>query len=384
MIELELELTGLAAGGDAVGRDAGGRVTFVAGGAPGELVRVRLVEEKRSFARGELVEVLRASPARVTPPCPYAAARTCGGCPWMHLSADAQLAARHDLAAGALRKTGLPLLPPVAAAPPLGWRRRARFTWVGGTIGLHAPRSHRVTDIEHCLQLEPALDRALGAVRERARELRGEGEVHLALGHAGDVHVVFDPPHPAVAARLVGQAGIVDAPTIELEPDLRLAADGFAQASTAGNTALVRAVLDAVRPAPGLRVLELHAGAGNFTRHLAAAGALVTANDVVAPPARPHVTVVPGPAAAAVASLAGQTFDVILLDPPRTGDRDAVAALANLTASRLVYVSCDPATLARDLALLEGWRPVSAQVLDLMPQTAHVEVVAILEQSRNS
>lgn len=408
MNQLDLELTGLAAGGDAVGRDPSGRVTFVSGGAPGERVRVNVLEERRSFARGEVAEVLRASPARVTPPCPLAAARTCGGCPWMHLDEPAQLTARHELAASALRKSGLALLPPVAAAPPLGWRRRARFRWsrergaTVATIGLHAPRSHRVTDVATCPQLEPALDAALTEVRAiLGLHLHGHGELHLAVGHTGDVHVVIDPSDGGViadgaAARLLGRAritGVVITPdarsrrvdgvaTIELEPGLEVAADGFAQASAAGNAALVAAVLAEVAPTPGLRVLELFAGAGNFTRHLAAAGAHVTANDLVAPPARPDVSVIAGPAEAAVARLAGETFDVVLLDPPRTGARDAVRALAGLTASRLVYVSCDPATLARDLELAveAGWRPLHVRVIDLMPQTAHVELVAVLTQ----
>ncbi|MCB9565587.1 MAG: hypothetical protein H6708_34815, partial [Kofleriaceae bacterium] len=175
------------------------------------------------------------------------------------------------------------------------------------------------------------------------------------------------------------------AATIELEPGLAGAADAFAQASRDGNRALVAEVVAAVAPAPGLRVLELFAGGGNFTRHLTAAGATVVANDVVAPAVTPPgARFEVGPAAETVARLAatGARFDVVLLDPPRTGAREVVAALAALGAPRIVYVSCDAATLGRDLELLAaaGWAPRRAAVLDVMPQTPHLEIVAVAER----
>lgn len=396
-VVIELEVTALAAGGDAVGRDATGRVTFVAGAAPGDRIRARIVETHRSFARGELVEVLVASPARVAAPCPLAAARTCGGCPWMHVSAEAQLAAKQELAAGALRKLiarGLALAPPRAPVLPLRWRRRARFHIGGGAIGLDAPRSRRITDIAVCLQLDARLEAALGEVRAALGPgFDGAGELHLALGHRGDVHVVLEAPvAAAVADSLVGRAGIAGvvvpahvagAAAIEVEPGLVAPADAFAQASEAGNRALIAEVIAAVAPAPGLRVLELFAGSGNFTRPLVAAGAEVVANDArEASIAGARFEV--GPAAEVVKRLAHERFDVVLLDPPRTGARDAVTALAALAIPRVIYVACDAATLARDLEILDaaGWSPRRAQVLDLMPQTAHLEIVAVAERSR--
>jgi 23S rRNA (uracil1939-C5)-methyltransferase len=388
---VEVELTALAAGGDAVGRDAAGRAVFVAVGTPDELVRARVIERHRSFARAELVEVVRRSPARVPSPCPYQAAGTCGGCPWMHVARDAQLEAKQALVRGALRRLiarGLALGPIAAPVPPLRWRRRVRMHRHGVAIGFHAPRSRRVTDVASCLQLDVRLEAAIGAVRTAGAT--SPGDLHAIVGHGGDVHLVG----AGLPAALVGRAGIVGVVTdggvhgadaIEIEPGLVGAADAFAQASAAGNAALVAAVVAAVAPRPGLRVLELFGGAGNFTRALSAAGAVVVVNDVRPPPAPPAgARFEPGPADQVIARLAaaGERFDVVLLDPPRTGAVAAARALAALAAARVVYVACDAATLARDLEIIAaaGWTPRTAAALDLMPQTAHVEIVAVSER----
>ncbi|MBK7538601.1 MAG: TRAM domain-containing protein [Myxococcales bacterium] len=154
---LELSISGLAAGGDGVGRDAGGRVTFVPRTAPGDLVRVAVQQETASFARAELLAVLRPGPARRPSPC-AAFDAGCGGCQWLHVTDEAQRDAKHALVAGALRKLPeLQLAPILAAAPPLGWRRRARFHVRAGQLGLYAARSHHVLPIERCQQLDDRL-----------------------------------------------------------------------------------------------------------------------------------------------------------------------------------------------------------------------------------
>ena len=165
-------------------------------------------------------------------------------------------------------------------------------------------------------------------------------------------------------------------------------ADDFAQASAKGNAALFTEALRGIEPRKGLRVLELFAGSGNFTAGLVGAGCDVTWNDLVLNRVIARdlagARFLPGPAHEAVAQVAGERFDVLLLDPPRTGAAevvDAVRAMADPPA-RLVYVSCDAATLARDLERLcdAGYAPKQAQVLDLFPQTAHLEIVAIAER----
>jgi 23S rRNA (uracil1939-C5)-methyltransferase len=384
MTVIELGVTALAAGGDGLGRDETGRVTFVPRAAPGDRVRVRLVKQSRSFARGELVEVVTASPARVPPPCPHFAAG-CGGCQWQHVARAAQLEAKQAIVAGALRGlAGLVVEPIADAAPPYGWRRRARFHVAGGTVGLYAAGSHRVLPIDRCPQLEPALEAALRAVSAASPP---DGELALVRGHAGAVAVGVARAWRGAPA-LVGRAGIVgviagDArhgePVVEVEPGVWCGPWNFAQASAAGNAAVVAAARAALGPGPG-RLLELHAGAGNFTRGFAAEGWDVVASDVAAP-ARPPAAFELGSAEAVLARLAGP-FDAIALDPPRAGAKEALAGIARHAPRAIVYVSCDPATLARDAAVLvaAGYRAERAWPVDLMPQTAHVEVVLRLER----
>jgi 23S rRNA (uracil1939-C5)-methyltransferase len=424
---IAVEIHALAAGGDAVGRDGDGRAVFVAGAAPGERVQVRLREAHARWARGELVGIERAAPSRVTPPCPLFAARACGGCQWQHVDDATQQAQKQAIVAGALRKlvaAGLELRPLLAPVPPYRWRRRARFAAHHGAppiIGFHEPRGHDVCDVPACPQLDPALEAVLVAIRA-ASVVQGDGEIHAIVG-AGDApsaHVVIDAPcDGAAAAKLVGQAGIAGvawrtssagAPAIEVEPGLFARGDGFAQASRAGNDALRALVREALAAQPDQRVLELYAGGGNFTRDLVAAGAVVTATDLVdtrppspsptpSPDARvpwpspsPDARVpAPGPrflvgAADAVTRdlvARGEHFDAILLDPPRTGAPDVVRQLAAFQPARIVYVSCDPATFARDAEHLvaAGYTPRWAQPLDVMPQTAHVELVARFDRT---
>src|SRR5207249_2655201 len=150
--ELVLTLDSLAFGGEAVGRGDDGRVVFVAGGAPGDRVRARVIEDKRSFRRAELVRVLEAG-ARVTPPCPLY--DRCGGCPWQHVRLDAQLAAKQAIVARALAKSGADVRPIAAAPAALGYRTRARMTVGAGAIGFVARRSHDIVDVDRCIALAP-------------------------------------------------------------------------------------------------------------------------------------------------------------------------------------------------------------------------------------
>lgn len=400
--ELELTIDELAAGGDGVGRDASGRVTFVPGTAPGDRVRVALVDERKSFARGTVRELISPSADRVEPRCGFFAERSCGGCQWQHVAIEAQGRAKQAVVVSALRKLSVEVAPLMAPVPAYQWRRRARLHWwvrprraERALIGFYAPRSERVTDIDECPQLLPALGAALTVVRaELAASLTGRGEIDLLAGAGGDVVLrVRGPCEPAAVERLVGKPPIVGAALgkrrfgearVELEGGVQVFASQFAQASAPGNEQLRALVADACGDVTDQRVLELFAGGGNFTSLFAAAAELVAVDNQALPPLQaPHRTR-RGDAAEITRRLAQKQrrFDLVVLDPPRLGARNAMEPIAKLGPGRIVYVSCNPATLARDAAILveNGYAPVSAQAVDLMPQTAHVEVVMVLEK----
>lgn len=422
---ITLDIHDLATGGDGVGRiepcvtgDRAGLVAFVAYSAPGERVRAQVYEQKKRYLRAEAIEVLAPAAERVEPMCSLFRERTCGGCQWQHLSPAAQAQAKERAVRNELRHQigrGMTLLPIIADVPPYGWRRRARFHAVRPTgsdralIGLFAPRSHRVTDVPECPQLEPALAAVLDLIRAELSPLvHGRAEIELVAGTGGKVHMAIRGAVDArAAAALVGKhtgagtiAGItmvsrdqsgetrrlsLGAENIEIEPGLRGRADLFAQGSRAGNQALLEAVDQAAGPRGGMRVLELHAGTGNLTRVIARGARALVATDSHPPPWRNDM--LRGPADEVLRTLIGRAMepgmgiDLVVLDPPRTGAAEVMAPLIELRPPRIVYVSCDPATLARDLAVLAepGYQAVHAQPLDLMPQTAHVEVVVRLD-----
>jgi 23S rRNA (uracil1939-C5)-methyltransferase len=385
--ELELTLDSLAFGGEAVGRDASGRVVFVAGASPGDRVVARVVEDKRKFARAELVRVVQAGAARVTTPCPIV--ERCGGCPWQHVAYEAQLAAKQAIVARALGKLDVRVEPILPSPAALGYRTRARMTVRGGAVGFAGRRSHEIVDVERCIALDPALDAGMQAARRALGPLAGDEGAIAGLVRDGAVELAVtagqgaDRVRLAGAARaLVGQAGITRV-TVD---DASAPAAGFAQANAAQNATLQRLVREAAR-AGGLRVLELYAGDGNFTRVLDAGGGVAVEGDRQAA-ARLRALALPGwqvesqPAAVAVGRLRGERFDVVLLDPPRAGAADVVAELPGFAPERIVYVSCDPMTLARDLTTLaqHGYRARVAWPVDMMPQTWHVEVVALVDK----
>jgi 23S rRNA (uracil1939-C5)-methyltransferase len=408
----DVTLDGLAFGGDAVGR-LHGKVIFVPFGAPGDLVRVRILKETGSYCRGELLEVLEASPVRRQAPCPLHG--ECGGCQWQHVVYPAQQAAKAEIFEQALAEAGPEALGPLTAAPlELGYRRRVRMHFVARsgavTLGYFRWRSQALLDVTSCPLLVEPLHAGLDRCRSALRRLRdGRGTVVALAGGNGEVHLSVrlgggDPRSAAALADRLGsdaggevQAGTCSwsfgAATVNLMPPgaepLLATASAFAQAAADQDQALRRRVADWAA-ARGARVLELFAGIGNLTRGLAEAASELFA--VEASPAAASVlernlgerivTVLAQDAEAAVQALLArrQCFDVVVLDPPREGCLDLMALLPGLGASRVVYVSCDPMTLSRDLKVLraQGFRLERAQALDMMPQTFHVEGTALL------
>jgi 23S rRNA (uracil1939-C5)-methyltransferase len=385
--EIELDIERLAAGGDGVGRDARGRVVFVPGTAPGDRVRVRPTEERKSFARGEVVALLREGSSRVEPRCPVFGA--CGGCAWQHLSAAAQLAAKEAILRDAFARIAR-LVPPepvaMRACPsPFGWRARARVLVRGGRVGFRRRRSNDLCETAHCPVLVPALDAALAGLARDPPAADGEWE--LAAGDDGRVRVVpLEPQVPSGAPRVALRAPGSAAPVV-------VSAGVFFQANALLRTGLAEDVLAAA--GAGTRALELFAGAGllsvglagRFRELLAVEADAAAARDLRANLRRAghgHARVARARAERVLERGVAPAPDVVVLDPPRAGLAPGAAArLAETGAPRIVYLSCDPATLARDARALVagGMRLARLAGYDLFPQTAHVEALAVFERT---
>ncbi|MEA2624671.1 MAG: rRNA (uracil1939-C5)-methyltransferase [Candidatus Binatota bacterium] len=418
---IECRIESLAHGIFGVARSDRGTV-LVPAVAPGDRARVRIVGEPSGHREGELVELLEPSPVRREPPCRYVP--ECGGCTWQHVEYPAQLAAkeaslrRELVRGGGFRDQELEILPIV---PSSEWSYRQRVNLrVGGEqrLGFYQHRSHRLVEIDHCLIADDVVNRHLSTAREWLRGVSttirrlevassGDGRVTLVANaegpfrHDGEYHAKFVRERSGVAGIVIFGSGwrhSFGAPRIRLEVDDGIVietASGFTQVNPDANRALVAAVLAAAAPAPTDRVLDLYCGAGNLTLPLARKVSEVIGVDVDSQgigDARRNADRADigncrfvqqsAPAAARGLAAEGERFTLIVIDPPRAGAREVVDHLPLLGADRLVYVSCNPATLARDLRVLahHGYRPGSIQPIDLFPQTYHLEIVARVDR----
>ncbi len=413
---LELHVERLSKSGDGVAH-VEGRAVFVSGALPGERVLAEVTELGKAL-RGEVLEVLAPSPARRAPAC--ALADVCGGCDWMHVDEQVQLAEKEQIVVSALEHLAdlepgsYVLLPRVASPRALGYRRRAVLHPADGRLGFFGRRSHTRVAVESCPALTGPLEplpgllaAALGAGLKDVEEvhlLEVGGQVAVSVHLKGAAKARFGEVlggliregrlAGAVVAPGEGKGGVeVHGQAVLEEDGVLYRPDGFAQANAAVNRELVARAVDALEPLAGQTVLELYSGNGNFTFPIAARGAQVVAVEsapvsvqLAQQAARAKglagVRFVQGDAQKVADGLVreGQRFDRLLLDPPRTGAPGIGALASKLLVSRLVYVACDPAALARDAGELwsHGFRPVSLQVFDLFPQTRHVEAVLCL------
>jgi 23S rRNA (uracil1939-C5)-methyltransferase len=405
-------LTDLAHGGDSIGR-LQGRVVFMPYGLPGETVRVELTEERRDFARGRIVEVLEASPSRVEPPCPYYG--ECGGCSLQHAEYSVQLGYKRRLIVQQLERIGRfdnageLVRPTIGMLSPWEYRNHARFT-VGrrfGELCFTKRGTHRLMRIDRCMIMEPAINQALAQLQDRLVGFKGHQVAVRCGSNTGDLLVnpglrqVVEPAsgQTHVEEELFGRRFRIAAPAFfqvnthrEQRPvpaDLR--ADEWPQSENGLSMAeiLVLVVASYLQLGGGERLVDAYSGVGTFSVLLASKARTVIGieeSNAAIKDARhnaadlENVEFVQGKAEEVLPKLANRP-DAAILDPARVGCHPAVLdALAKLEVPRVVYVSCDPATLARDLAILatHGFRLESVQPIDMFPQTHHVEAVALL------
>ena len=411
-LRAELTISEIAVGGDGVAHlDIAGerRAVFVPGTAPGDVVLAEIDPSSRP-ARASVRRIVTPSIERREPPCPYADA--CGGCSLMHLFPAARERALSSIVRGSvLRAIGEIPVTHHAAPRPAGWRTRARLAVIGGkvaTVGFRQRHGGRVVSIPTCIVLDPRIDAVIGVLGAALSGSRGRGEASVALGRSAPVvdlawegelapaafgaleRAVTSGALDGVTVRLPGvsvPAKIGDPTVITTAADgapLLVPSGGFAQANPAVSLALGAAVAEAAHTA-GRDVVELYAGAGNLTMLLAPGAGTYLAVESDADAVEccrknlrarglDGVKVAHGDAARATLP---RRCDVVVLDPPRAGARDAIAGIAAMRPSTIVYVSCDPATLARDAALLAGlgFAPQRLHTFDMFPHTHHVESV---------
>lgn len=425
----EAEVVDLSHDGRGVAR-LDGKVMLIADALPGERVRFRTTATGRDVDEGQIVEVIEASPSRVTPGCGHFG--LCGGCVLQHCSPEAQLQFKQAQLASALRRIGK-VEPESFAEPidsaPWGYRRRARLgvKWLPkrgmAVIGFRQRATHHLASLQVCPVLDPRIGALLeplavlvGAlsVRDRIPQIEvaaaqrvalvfrvlqspddGDRQQLSAFAQRHAVEVLLQPGGPDSIVSLVG-GGDPLAYSPDGGPDLlEFEPTDFIQVNGDVAQRVVRQAVDWLAPRPGESVLELFCGLGNFSLPLARRGAQLTAVEgdagLVAR-ARDNAERLGLDIRFLKADLfrpdardvwARDRYDAVLLDPPRAGAAEALPLFAASGARRIVYVSCHPGTLARDAGQLvqaHGYRVVRAGIMNMFPQTAHVESMALFER----
>ncbi len=428
----------MAYGGAGVAR-VDGKVCFVAGAAPGDRLRVTLVAHKRSYCEAEIAEIMTPGKERIVPPCPIFG--QCGGCQWQHLTYEAQLQAKEEIFATALQRTAHvareSIEPILASEKQFGYRSRIQVKVCSANdrlmFGFFRPGTHHVVEFPAagCMLADPRLNLALAEIKQlfvSVPDPQQISQVNLAVGDAGGVlaivHYLGRTPDKLSAFLLahhqeltavagiflrVGSNGairkVIGASVINYQllvpsdPEticnMQVSCGGFSQINLRQNQKLIKEAIRLSAPSPTDQVLDLYCGNGNFSIPLAMSGAELTGMDdysgsIADAQANAQQAVMNAhfsavDAGEALKSLVEQKrrFSAILLDPPRTGAKELIGMLPRLDAQRIVYVSCDPMTLARDLALLakEGYTVRVARSIDMFPQTYHLESITLLERN---
>ena len=427
---IQVTTVDVAHGGWCVARPDDGPVVFVRHALPGETVRAKITDVTSRLARAEAIEILAASPDRVEAPCPHARPGGCGGCDWQHATLPAQRALKAAVLRQQLRRlAGLdrevivePLPGDEEPGAGLGWRTRVQFAVrPDGVAGLRAHRSHEVIDIGECLIAQPGITelglparRWPGTSSLEALVATGSGERAVIVGGPGSGPEGSAPPDIPGADAVLRRSGPSNRRLTPVRGraylshraagrDWRVSAGAFWQVHPGAADALSNAVMTALEPRPGDVALDLYCGAGLFAGVLAPAvgpGGTVVGVEADATAVRdarhnlrawPWARVHKGDVAAGLrrdghSGAEGAALPparLVVADPPRSGLAREVIGYLGATehgAARFAYVSCDPATLGRDIGLLmgRGWVLAGLRAFDAFPMTHHIECVATL------
>lgn len=430
---IEASIESLSHDGRGVAR-VEGKAVFIDGALPGERVLAKLVDRHRKYDEAAVIQVLQASPQRVEPRCPHTG--VCGGCSLQHMEAQAQIDAKQQVLLGNLKHIGK--VAPAEVLPPLrgphwGYRTKARLgakyvrkkgRMLVGFREKHAPYlaeltrcdvlhpqvGERITELatmlegmqarERIPQIEIAVgDNATALMFRNLDALSEADQAHLcAYGKRTGLHIYLQPAGPDSVYLLWPESSTLEYSLPGYDVRLEFLPTDFTQVNRDINQSMIDLAIGVLDPQPTDRVLDLFCGLGNFTLPLARRCAQVVgvegekslvqrARDNAA---RNDIT----NAEFHVANLAEdvaiypwlkQPFDKLLLDPPRSGAMEAIPVIAKLGCKRIVYVSCNPSSLARDAGLLvneHGYQLVKAGVMDMFPHTAHVESIAVFQKTK--
>ncbi len=404
---IELQIDTMANGGRALGRYQG-KVIFVSGAIPGETVRARVTQVRKRWSQAHVVRVLDASPHRIEPPCPYYG--RCGGCHLQHIAYNAQPDYKRQVVVEQLRRIGHierpPVEPVIAMNEPWFYRNHAQFSISeSGHLGFQAARSHDVIAVDRCLLLHPLLDELhkaldidwpeLERLSLRAGIRTGQRMCILKTktGQAPELTVDFPlscvlQDHDGQDRVLIGK-GTYD--EVLREKTFRVSAASFFQVNTEQTEVMLDVIEQYLDPQPEDALLDVYCGIGTLSlpfadrvariigieeNQTAIQDALVNAGD------SDHVTLIPGKAERILPQL-DEKISKAILDPPRQGCKPQVLTeIMRFAPSRIVYVSCDPTTLARDAAQFtaQGYTLTQAQPVDMFPQTYHIEIVTLWQK----
>lgn len=405
---LNLKLDAMAQGGEAIGRDESGRVVFVPYAIAGEYVVVEIVAAKKNLARARLVEIVTPSPARVAPRCEHFGA--CGGCHWQHIAYDQQLRFKTAIVREQFARIGqlpeAPVRDTIGMSEPWRYRNNAQFQLdAAGHLCYRALESHDLVAIRECHILHPLLDEMFRALQFEGAEfvevmLRAgtrTGEKFIVLEGRDDTPPEISVDEPVSMAYRTPRGEIIplvgkDALHEELRGRLfRVSPPSFFQVNTTMATTLIELVEDYLAPRPSDILLDAFSGVGTFGLSLAARVARVIAIEEVKRAVEDaHANAIDLPNVefrrGAVEDILPQLHtpcDLVVADPPRAGIAPrALDALLARAPRVIAYVSCDPATLARDARriLAQGYRLTAVQPVDMFPQTYHIESVSRFER----
>jgi len=425
----ELEITSLVHGGRGIGHHDG-KAVFVSMTMPGDRVDCRVVKSKRRYVEAELSEIVERAPLRREPPCPFFG--SCGGCQWQHLPYPEQVRWKEKIFSDLMTRSKVlasDRIKPIVSAPDeWNYRNRVQFKCHFAAkrlvVGFYRHGSHSIVDIDKCRLVAPPIQKTLDLLRNELMELpcpESVSQVDMACGDDGKVRIILHV-HPQDRRQLrpwlrkfadrhqlnaCMQAGGKD--TLEVvfgesdltvtvdqpEIDLQYGPGGFVQVNSAQNRSMVAAMLKLLVLDGTENVLDLFCGMGNFSLPVARRAGWVVGVEDYAPSiasarvnaSANNISNVEFCAADSAAIIAryqtADDLDLVILDPPRTGNFQAICELLKVRPERILYVSCDPATLARDLSPLVngGYDVVSSQPFDLFPQTWHIESITLLRRN---